>query len=643
MPSLNNILRGNIPGLNEIAGLVNLLPEPCLIHDTERDQVLLGNSAFLKVTAFSQKDIGDIRLGALLDDSTNLPTEIGIDHSVSLRRRNRQALPMTMRMVEISPGSPWFLISFDSILAVKDPVINLDNLFKAYFKLVNTSESASLQELLIKSIEITKALLNTELCCIFQAESEYPELKKVAYDEPHPVFPDAITSADLGRLTNTSVWTPGKRVFTEVHRAGRVANLTYVASTPLGQEEGMFGLLVVGSTAQPPSTGLQKLLGIVGAMLSDIIQRKILLANLYEENMSLRRQLAIRDTFVESTQEGILAIDPEFNIIEVNPAAEMMLGYTDWEVKGLSIADVLIGPDNLVPVMEAVCRNVPASNLGTISLHRRDGQTFPAQMQIIPVQQDGALVALLIFIMDVSSDEKIRLHTQHLEHRAVLGEFTAIFAHEVRNPINSISTGLQLLASRLDDDSPNQNVINRMLGDCTRIDHLMESVLSYSRPLEAAFNPLDINQFLQRILDRWHPRLTRLNVKPFIKPDPELPLVLGDSRSLEQVFMNLISNAVEAMREKGGTLAIRTSSCNVIANRPQVEITLSDDGLGIPDEIREHIFEPFVTNNPRGTGLGLAITKRVITAHQGSISVNSFPGGTVFHVYLPVANHGEPV
>jgi signal transduction histidine kinase len=106
------------------------------------------------------------------------------------------------------------------------------------------------------------------------------------------------------------------------------------------------------------------------------------------------------------------------------------------------------------------------------------------------------------------------------------------------------------------------------------------------------------------------------------------------------VFINLINNAMDAMSKNGGLLAIRLVLCDEIKNRPQIEITISDNGPGIPDEIKDRIFEPFVTNNPKGTGLGLAITKRIITAHQGSIRLTTFPGGTVFHIYLP-ATHGD--
>jgi len=322
----------------------------------------------------------------------------------------------------------------------------------------------------------------------------------------------------------------------------------------------------------------------------------------------------------------------------MNSAAEFMLGYAETEVQGQLVENILIGPDGLIRALEKANEGIPFHNLGTVHIHRRSGQSFPANLQVIPVMKDGELFAVLIFISDVSQNEQIKVRTQQLEHRAVLGEFTAVFAHEVRNPINNISTGLQLLSTLLKTDDPNQDIINRMLGDCNRLNQLMESVLSFSRPLETKFEPVDLSLLLQRILDRWRPRLAKVNVELFFQPVSNLPKILGDIRSLEQVFTNLVSNAVEAMSKNGGMLAIRINKYDQIPNTPQIEVGITDSGPGIPDEIKGRLFEPFVSNNPRGTGLGLAITKRIVTAHRGSISVDTFPGGTVFRVYLPTVN-----
>jgi signal transduction histidine kinase len=130
--------------------------------------------------------------------------------------------------------------------------------------------------------------------------------------------------------------------------------------------------------------------------------------------------------------------------------------------------------------------------------------------------------------------------------------------------------------------------------------------------------------------------MTRLRVESYYQSDEKLPNVKGDSRSLEQVFTNLISNAVEVMRDTGGALSVQAVVSEQITNPPHIEVTVTDNGPGIPDEIKNRLFEPFVSNNPRGTGLGLAISKQIVTAHRGSIHASSFPGGTVFHVLIPV-------
>jgi len=129
--------------------------------------------------------------------------------------------------------------------------------------------------------------------------------------------------------------------------------------------------------------------------------------------------------------------------------------------------------------------------------------------------------------------------------------------------------------------------------------------------------------------------MARVNIKPVFLPSPNIPQVNGDARALEQVFTNLISNAVQAMSAGGGNLAVKVELTRPAFEQPQVVASVSDNGPGIPDEIRDHIFEPFVTTNPQGTGLGLAITKRIVTAHKGSINVSSFPGGTMFQISLP--------
>ncbi|NLC29424.1 MAG: histidine kinase, partial [Chloroflexi bacterium] len=114
-------------------------------------------------------------------------------------------------------------------------------------------------------------------------------------------------------------------------------------------------------------------------------------------------------------------------------------------------------------------------------------------------------------------------------------------------------------------------------------------------------------------------------------------LVKVDPRAIEHVFVNLISNAIQAMEDTGGSLNVKIKQASAAIIPPQCEIIIADSGPGIPEDLVEHIFEPFLTTKSSGTGLGLAITKRIVTAHEGNIYVESVPGGSVFHVLLPRA------
>lgn len=333
-----------------------------------------------------------------------------------------------------------------------------------------------------------------------------------------------------------------------------------------------------------------------------------------------------------------MILNTDLSIWLLNPSAELMLGYQMKEIIGHPVENILIGPDNLMPLLESTRQELILQRLGIVQIHRRDGDALPVDMRIIPVVQQEELYAILLYLRDVSENEEFRMRAQQLEHRAVLGEFTAVFAHEVRNPINNISLGLQILSRTFSNDPKNKEMVDRMVQDCDRLNHQMEAVLSYSKPFDAVYENIDLRYLIQRVVDRWKPRMSRVGVKEFVQK-PEKPVeISADPRLLEQVFINLIGNAVEAMSgQGGGTLGVIIQQVNNISNFPQIEVKVTDSGPGIPEEVSGHIFEPFVTTKKTGTGLGLAISKRIVTAHRGNITVESYPGGgTIFAVYLPI-------
>ncbi|TLM99501.1 PAS domain S-box protein, partial [bacterium] len=461
-------------------------------------------------------------------------------------------------------------------------------------------------------------LLAADMVCVYHAESSTPELRKIAGSDASSILPDRIPSSDLIRLGDSQLWVPGKRVQTDLHIAARMQNLSYLCTAPLGNSKAQVGLLVVGDKSRQPVQRLTQIMQLFAAHLTAAHNYFLLVDELKQHASSLQQDLTVQSSIVESVQDGIVLVSPELLVTEINQAAEWLLGYGDWEVKGQPVESVIIGSDRLGPALQNACQGQPTHSISGVFLHRRNGQAFPAHVQVLPIMQNEQLAAIAIIISDISEHEEIRAHSQQLEHRALLGEFTAIFAHEVRNPINNISTGIQLVASRMTEEDPNLDVINRMEADCQRLNHLMESVLTFSRTMEPKLESMDVSVLLKRILDRWRPRMSRVNVEAFFQTEIVNPSVNGDARMLEQVFTNLISNAVDVLGSRGkGTIAIKVSQGAPVGNRPQIEITISDDGPGVPENIREHIFEPFVTTKSQGTGLGLAITKRIVTAHRG--------------------------
>jgi PAS domain S-box-containing protein len=635
----SSLRRTKAPGEGEFSALFQLFPGPALLLDTTREQIVIANSAFLQLTTFALTDIQGKAPVSLIGGLPSHPLASDEILSVMLDRRNRSPLACNLQVRVLDALGQWLVLCFEpQEERKKNLAARLENIVQTLAELGSIREGATTRQTVEGALVLIQRLLDSSAVSLYSLENEKNRYSMIGAAGESGLLPDSIPVSDLPRLSQTVIWRPGRRVQTELHRGARVNSLTYVASAPTSQDS----LLVVADRFQEPAEHLEMVLEALRTQVSGLLDRMKMMNELRRQALENRRELSVWRMVGENAQEGILLLTPDLKVTAMNTAAEWMLGYADREVQNQPAENILIGPDRLLPALENALQGIPTHNMGSVSLHRRNGQLFPAHMQIVPVQREGEPLAVVVFFSDVSEHEEIRNRTQQLEQRAVLGEVTAVFAHEVRNPINNISTGLQLLTVKLPENDPNQENISRLINDCLRLNHLMESVLNFSRQSEHRFEEVDLDAMLRRMLDRWRPRFAKVNVSPYINIEDKTPHVLADPRSLDQVFTNLIGNAVEAMSSSGGTLSVRVAPLHGLPGRPQVEIQISDSGPGIPDEIRDRIFEPFVSTKSGGTGLGLAITKRIITAHHGSISVNSFPGGTVFHVLLSVYEGENP-
>jgi signal transduction histidine kinase len=238
-----------------------------------------------------------------------------------------------------------------------------------------------------------------------------------------------------------------------------------------------------------------------------------------------------------------------------------------------------------------------------------------------------------------------------LERLAAAGQTAAQFAHEVGTPLNLISGHVQLLRARLAADPQAQPRLETISAQIERIERIVRAMLDRTRPEAVVLSPLDLNALLLRIFDATAPALEARSVRLATDLKSALPNVAGDADRLQQVFINLINNSLDAMPQ-GGLLSVRTGV--VAANAkpsdarasdlsddeasPQVFIEFSDNGCGMTDELRTRIFDPFYTTKEsgHGTGLGLVVVRQVIREHHGEIEVESEPErGTLFRITLP--------
>lgn len=638
----SSVLKGkNEPGLEEITALLNFDETPAALVENETRSILFINSRLMRVVSYSHRDVFRKNVGFLfpgLDLSTSFSGEI---RETQIKRRDLTPLKARVRFDFIDKGGKWTVIRvLPETLDEQERKLHLEDTYRLLTRFSRLADTGDIAEKIYQGVDIICEILGCETVCLYQADSSLPQLKRVAVSGNVEDFPRKLPSTDLMKLEKPTIWVTGSRIMTELHREARVKNIEYVASAPMLEGGGAFGLLVAaGKGGIPLSLSLDGM-EMLASMLLALFQQQVLVNNLNERIERSMYSVNLKNQVFESMNEGVIILDNLLKIEQINPAAEFMLGYAAWEVKGQSYENILIGCDRLLPALLDAQKGKETLNVGKAVLNRRNGHAFPVLMKVIPVHLGESVSAIEILMMDISEHEESKAVTQQLEHRAVLGDYTAAFAHDVRNPINNISTGLQLLAATLDENDPSQDVINRMQGDCMRLDHLMESFLAFSRPMELKYEPFEVEPFLKRIIDRWLPRMSRVNVKPILHVEDQLPKIFGDPRSLENVFTNLISNALEAMTDNGDTLAIKAVKVLEINHHPLVEISVSDNGPGIPQDIKTRIFEPFVTTRKMGTGLGLAITKQIVNAHKGSIKVESFPGGTVFTVQLP-ADIGE--
>lgn len=503
-------------------------------------------------------------------------------------------------------------------------------------ELIKATSDFDLEKSLHIVLNAGKSLSGAEVLAIYLANENTPGFQRYGTIGADKILPVQLPVQDIIYLQTPSYWTFGKRADTTLHKSALQAKLNYIASAPMGQPNAIIGLVVIGNhqgVSTEYTLQITKLLAsTTTAIIHGHFQQKLI-----EDALELKeKQLMYSTILEEQIHEGLIILDGDLIIQRLNMSAEMLLGYNNREIQGQPAENILIGSDSLKPALSEARYGSANYNLGDTRLFRRNGEQFPAHVRTFPVRNGSAILGVVVLIADLSEEEQIKDKAKKLEQQAFLGEVTAILAHEVRNPINNISTGLQVMAYNLSGDDPNLESIERLQQDVDRLEELMKSVLTFSRAVEFDMDVVNLVPLLNRIMERVKSRLEKTQIEPFLQIDPDTSPITGNSRALEQVLTNLINNAIQAMRETGGKLIVKTQIIHLPEGEETIEISVTDTGPGIPKEIQEKIFQPYFTTDRSGTGLGLAIAERIIKAHDGTIHLESFPVGSIFRIHLPI-------
>jgi len=248
----------------------------------------------------------------------------------------------------------------------------------------------------------------------------------------------------------------------------------------------------------------------------------------------------------------------------------------------------------------------------------------------------GGLIGTTFVCTDLTEIKELQERVELRERMMVLGEMSAGIAHEFRNLMGTILGAGKLIARQLPGGSPIHESVQTITHVISDMDHLVTQLLNFARKTEPDLKPVALEPWLKRAVEQVFEQAPAPNLRVEVRCVPDLPVIRMDEILMRQALSNLVQNAIEAM-PAGGGLTVSVGVRALQGRRREVEMKITDTGVGIRKDRLARIFLPFFTMKAKGTGLGLALVHKIVLLHNGRIEVESLEGtGTTFHVYLPV-------
>jgi PAS domain S-box-containing protein len=628
------------------------MPEAALFVAPRTGTFIAINGRAAALTGWSRKDLLSRSLAevvaapeaeaALAQIHALPPSQTRQLSAVAIRTRAGKPLVVDLRLSSLeAPASGENLVlilatptedRLQALREVNQRAQSLDSLDELLTLLAEPRE-----EFLGPAVEVVRTMLGADAAGLYQVAPHHPGLQLQAGEAGSRAFPPTLGPSEAQYVRTPFQWTVNQRPQGFLQQAARGSGWATLLSHPIGVGPSLVGALCVAyKPGNPPPSQAQRLLSIAAVYMHQLttqISTQIAHTRARDLAVHLSSRLATINAQIE---EAVLLLTVAGTLEEINGAAARMFGYRSEEVTGLPFEDVLIGEPRLARDVRA-CLDASSGESAErafdteCSLLRRSGEAFPASVRGRPLPEGGCSVTVL----DLSEVRATAIQREHLDQLVFMGQGTQAFAHEVRGPLNNIGMGVQFLATRISGDGLLAEKLAVIQAECGRLSALMNQMLTWAKPLNPRLEPTSLDDLFQHLLHRFHSKIERCNVRLNYTVEPDAPHAVADARLIEQVFQNLVDNALQAM-PAGGHLSISIGPGSRGSAGKVVEARVADSGPGISDEHRRRIFDPYFTTKPDGTGLGLAICKRLVTIQHGAIGVESYPGsGTIFKVTLP--------
>ncbi len=354
------------------------------------------------------------------------------------------------------------------------------------------------------------------------------------------------------------------------------------------------------------------------------------------------------DEILRNIRSGVVTVDDAGRLAFINPMAERLLQIHGEEMAGLPVLDQLKtrSPEMWAALVAAI-RHGRKISRGEGTVQHDDGHIFPIGLSTTTFERDSdgrpSVTAIFTDISDLKRLNELNLRAERLE---AVAQLSASLAHEIRNPLASIRSSVEQLARSIHGDEDDRYLAQLIVRESDRLSRLLSEFLDFARVRASSFMPVDLQEVVTAAA-----RLVREH--PDCGPEVEIrvlgarTVLDGDEDLLHRVVANLLLNAVQAATGPVTiTVTTRTAKLAELPNGCAIEqpicLEIRDTGPGIPDDLRDRLFEPFVTGRPGGTGLGLAIVQRAVLAHRGVVLLESAPGaGTTFTIFFPARRVAE--